>query len=66
MYMYVEDDHVVDAHANAELARLNEAFTIAIKPAHYFLGNNIIVHEGDAPLNRALRSLGFMGVLRLH
>ena len=33
------------AAADAELALLHEAFTIQIKPAAFFLGNNIVVHE---------------------
>ena len=53
MVMYVDDGYVVDAHsklADAELARLNEAFKIDIKKAHFFLGNNVHVHaEGAAP-----------------
>ena len=50
--MYVDDGYVVDAYsaaADAELEQLNKAFTIAIKPAHFFLGNNIVVHEVGAP-----------------
>ena len=50
--MYVDDGYVVDAnsaHADAELELLHKAFTIAIKPAHFFLGNNIVVHEVSAP-----------------
>ena len=42
-------DNVVDAHsklADAELATLNAAFKIDVKPAHFFLGNNIVVHDG--------------------
>ena len=50
--MYVDDGYVVDAYsaaADAELDRLNKAFTVDIKPAHFFLGNNITVHEVGAP-----------------
>ena len=51
--MYVDDGYVVDAHsaaADAELAALHAAFTIEVKAAHFFLGNNVIVHaEGAAP-----------------
>jgi len=49
MVMYVDDGYVIDAQsalADAELEALNKAFTITIKPAHFFLGNNIIVHDG--------------------
>ena len=49
LVMYVDDGYVVDAHsdaADAELRRLNDAFKIDIKPAHFFLGNNIVVHDG--------------------
>ena len=47
--MYVDDGYVVDAYsdaADAELKRLNDAFKIDIKSAHFFLGNNIVVHDG--------------------
>ena len=50
MVIYVDDGYVIDAFsaaADAELAELNAAFTITIKPAHFFLGNNIIVHDGS-------------------
>ena len=43
---------MVDAYsaaADAELEQLNKAFTITIKPAHFFLGNNVVVHEVGAP-----------------
>ena len=30
--------------ADAELEQLNAAFKISVKPAHFFLGNNITVH----------------------
>ena len=46
--MYVDDGYVVDAFspaADAELEELNRAFTISIKPAAFFLGNNIVVHD---------------------
>ena len=44
--MYVDDGYAVDAgspHADALLAKLHEKFTIDIKPAQFFLGNNIDV-----------------------
>ena len=47
--MYVDDGYVVDEHsaaADAELTRLNDEFKIDIKAAHFFLGNNIVVHDG--------------------
>ena len=43
---YVDDGYVSDAFsadAQAELERLNAAFKIEIKDAHFFLGNNIDV-----------------------
>ena len=46
MVMYVDDGYVVDANsslADAELATLHAAFTIDVKPAHFFLGNNVSV-----------------------
>ena len=48
--MYVDDGYAVDAHsaaADAELQQLNEAFTLTLKPAKFFLGNNIVVHDGS-------------------
>ena len=48
LVMYVDDGYVVDAHsamADAELKQLNDAFKIHIKPAHFFLGNNVTVHD---------------------
>ena len=48
--MYVDDGYVVDAHsaaADAELQQLNEAFTLTLKPAKFFLGNNVVVHDGS-------------------
>ena len=52
--MYVDDGYVTDffsAAADAELELLHKAFTIALKPAHFFLGNNIVVDgpQGGAP-----------------
>jgi hypothetical protein len=44
--MYVDDGYAVDAYsaaADAELDQLNSAFKIAVKPAHFFLGNNVNV-----------------------
>ena len=51
LVMYVDDGYVIDensAEADAELALLHEAFTIQVKPAAFFLGNNIVVHEKTA------------------
>ena len=51
LVMYVDDGYVVDESsplADAELKLLHEAFTIEIKPARFFLGNNIIIHDVDA------------------
>ena len=50
LVMYVDDGYVIDAYsaaADAELAQLNASFKIEVKPAHFFLGNNIVVH-GEA------------------
>ena len=50
LVMYVDDGYVIDeysAAADAELAQLNASFKIEVKPAHFFLGNNIVVH-GEA------------------
>ena len=50
LVMYVDDGYVVDensAQADAELQQLHEAFTIDIKPARFFLGNNIVVWDGS-------------------
>ena len=47
LVMYVDDGYAVDsfsAAAMAELDALHRAFTIEIKPARFFLGNNVIVH----------------------
>ena len=44
--MYVDDGYAVDsfsAAAMAELDALHRAFTIAVKPARFFLGNNVTV-----------------------
>ena len=44
--MYVDDGYVTDSHsslADAELEQLHAAFTITLKQAHFFLGNNIVV-----------------------
>ena len=40
----VQEKQFSDA-ADAEFARLNAAFTIDVKPASFFLGNNVIVHD---------------------
>ena len=37
------------AAADAELKALHAEFTIDVKDAHFFLGNNIFVHQGGAP-----------------
>ena len=50
LVMYVDDGYVVDAHspaADAELETLNSAFTLTVKPAHFFLGNNVVVHDAS-------------------
>ena len=47
LVMYVDDGYVVDAFspaADKELKILHDKFTIDVKPAHFFLGNNISVH----------------------
>ena len=44
--MYIDDGHVTDSNsslADAELEQLNAAFTITLKDAHFFLGNNMVV-----------------------
>ena len=46
LVMYVDDGYVTDSNsslADAELEQLNAAFTITLKDAHFFLGNNIVV-----------------------
>ena len=51
LVMYVDDGYVVDsfsAAADAELEALNQAFTVDVKPAQFFLGNNVVVHDGSA------------------
>ena len=51
LVMYVDDGYLVDEFsplADAELKILHDAFTIEIKPARFFLGNNIIIHDVDA------------------
>ena len=50
LVMYVDDGYAVDsfsAEATAELDALHRAFTIDVKPARFFLGNNVIVY-GDS------------------
>ena len=50
LVMYVDDGYVVDAYsacADAELKQLHDAFKIDVKPARFFLGNNIVVHDGS-------------------
>ena len=45
--MYVDDGFAVDTdtpRADEELATLNASFKIDVKPAMFFLGNNVIVH----------------------
>ena len=44
----MDDGYIIDSSsqlANEELKLLHQAFTIDIKPAKVFLGNNIIVAE---------------------
>ena len=46
--IYVDDGFSSDngsAHADAELAAINERFSIKIKDASFFLGNNVICHS---------------------
>ena len=46
LVMYVDDGYVVDARsaaADAELERFHREFKITIKPASFFLGNNVSV-----------------------
>ena len=46
--IYVDDGFVVDSYsscADAELEALHHAFTVDVKPARFFLGTNIIVHD---------------------
>jgi len=43
------DGYAVDATskaAEAELKQLNDAFKLTLKPAAFFLGNNVTVHDG--------------------
>ena len=50
MVMYVDDGYTIDSYspaADAELQTLNDAFKLTIKPAAFFLGNNITVHDGS-------------------
>ena len=47
LVMYVDDGYAVDSFSDAamaELDALHRAFTIEVKPARFFLGNNVIVH----------------------
>ena len=47
LVMYVDDGYAVDSFSKdalAELDALHRAFTIEVKPARFFLGNNVIVH----------------------
>mgnify|MGYP001358763752 CR=1 FL=1 len=51
MVMYVDDGFVVDsfsAAADAELDALHQAFTVQVKPAQFFLGTNITVHDSKS------------------
>ena len=46
MALYVDDGYVIDSGsplADAELTRLHDRFTIAIKNANFFLGNNVSI-----------------------
>ena len=53
--MYMDDGYAVDSFSEAalaELATLHAAFTIEVKPAQFFLGNNVTVigaSQGSAP-----------------
>ena len=53
--MYVDDGYGVDSFSDAamaELDALHRAFTIDVKPARFFLGNNVAVSgvaQDDAP-----------------
>ena len=55
LVMYVDDGYVVDSFSDAamaELDALHRAFTIDVKPARFFLGNNVAVvgdPQGSAP-----------------
>ena len=52
LVLYVDDGYVIDngsALADAELQRFHDRFTITIKKAKFFLGNNVTV--GEAPTN---------------
>jgi len=56
LVMYVDDGYVVDAFsplADAELQQLHDAFTIEIKPARFFLGNNVVVHDAEKSVGLA-------------
>ena len=70
LVMYVDDGYAIDAHspaADAELRTLNDAFKLTIKPAHFFLGNNITVHVTVPCMTQAEAVLSevFM-LIRLH
>ena len=46
--MYVDDGFAVDSFspaADAELDALHCAFTVDVKPAQFFLGTNVTVHD---------------------
>ena len=51
--MYVDDGYLVtDAASSAavrEMQVLNDAFKLEIKPAHFFLGNNVDVLVASSP-----------------
>ena len=60
MVMYVDDGFVVDSYlpaADAELEALHRAFTVAVKPAQFFLGTNIVVHEPASPRKSRQKSV---------
>lgn len=46
--MYVDDGYVIDEHskcADKELEHLHSAFKLTLKPAGFFLGANISMHD---------------------
>ena len=53
LVMYVDDGYAVDSFSDAamaELDTLHRAFTIDVKPARFFLGNNVTV-VGDSQVS---------------
>ena len=48
--MYVDDGYAIDSFSDAAMAELDvlhRAFTIDVKPARFFLGNNVTVDDGS-------------------